>query len=308
MYMTARCIAVLGSLLFGLWCGSYPCQAEELQKQQGSVGLVAGGEGRVVFELVKAETRGPSESEKPEPPEQHPPTKEFENKIGMKFVLIPAGTFVMGSPVNEAERNEDERQHEVTITKPFYLQTTELTQGQWKKVMKCIPFSFFYFKECGDDCPVENGSWRWAQDFVRELNKMEGTNKYRLPTEAEWEYACRAGSTTTYHFGSSDDALGDYAWYFENSLSNTHPVGQKKPNAWGLYDMHGNVAEWCQDWYGDYPAGSATEAEGPSGGAYPAPRGRAWVDMAKQLRSASRGRYVPGARLNVIGFRVARDL
>jgi formylglycine-generating enzyme required for sulfatase activity len=222
----------------------------------------------------------------------------------MKFVFIPAGKFVMGSPPDEPGRDDDERQHEANISKPFYMQTTELTQGQWKRVMEDNPSSF---KDCGNDCPVEKVSWNDAQQFIEKLNQMEGKNKYRLPTEAEWEYACRAGSETAYSFGAEVDKLGKYAWYSDSSGGETKPVGKKLPNAWGLYDMHGNVWEWVQDWYGDYPSNSVADPKGPDRGESRVLRGGSWLNYARLTRSASRYGYGPDVRLNLIGFRVARD-
>jgi formylglycine-generating enzyme required for sulfatase activity len=233
--------------------------------------------------------------------------KILTNSIGMKFVLIPAGTFQMGSPTGEPGRTTHGRQHRVTISQPFYLQTTEVTQGQWQRVMGDNPS---LFKKCGENCPVENVSWDDAQKFIRKLNQMEKTDKYRLPTEAEWEYACRAGSTGEWCFGDNEADLGEYAWYNENSEKQTHPVGQKKPNAWGLYDMHGNVWEWCQDWYGEYPAGPVTDPKGPDSGEKRVLRGGSWVDSARLARSANRD-YLsyPGFRFYYyVGFRVARAL
>ena len=132
--------------------------------------------------------------------------------------------------------------------------------GAVAKVMGSNPSMF---NACGDDCPVENISWVDVQEFIRRLNQKEGINKYRLPTEAEWEFACRAGSAVKDAPGVKEDEFGDYAWYDANSDRKTHPVATKKPNAWGLYDMHGNVSEWCQDWYDDYPEGQADRPEGP---------------------------------------------
>ena len=165
----------------------------------------------------------------------------------MTFRLIPAGTFQMGSPVDEEGRYDNEQQHQVTISRPFYLQTTPVTQGQWQKVMGNNPSSF---TAGGQDCPVEQVSWDDAQEFLAKLNRIEEIDTYRLPTEAEWEYACRAESTGRFCFGDDEAGLKDYAWYNNNSAGKTQPVGQLKPNAWGLYDMHGNVWEWCRDWYG----------------------------------------------------------
>jgi formylglycine-generating enzyme required for sulfatase activity len=165
-----------------------------------------------------------------------------------------------------------------------------------------------YFKDCGEDCPVEQVSWEDIQEFLKKLNQIEKTDKYRLPTEAEWEYACRAGGTSSFCFGDEVAKLGAYAWYDENSEFKTHPVGQLKPNAWGLYDMHGNVYECCQNWYGKYPAGSVTDPQGPGSGEYRVLRGASWNFVARFTRSADRGHYDPDFRENDIGFRVARAL
>ena len=233
------------------------------------------------------------------------PKKVITNSIDMKFVLIPAGTFTMGSSLDEPGRNDDEKQHEVRISKPFYLQATEVSQGQWKKVMGDNPSKF---KNCGDDCPVENVYWEDAQKFIRKLNQMESTNKFRLPTEAEWEYACRAGTETAYSFGDKMDKLGEYGWYLDNSERLTHPGGEKKPNAWGLYDMHGNVQEWCQDWYGDYSSNLVIDPKGPDKGYQRVLRGGSWSSSSRLVRSGLRSRSSPRHRINTRGFRVARDL
>jgi len=227
----------------------------------------------------------------------------FENSLNMKFVLIPPGTFRMGSPLSESGRVSNENQHLVTLSKGFYMQTTEVTQGQWKVVMGNNPSNF---KNCGDDCPVETVSWDDAQDFIRKLNIMEDSDKYRLPTEAEWEYASRAGSKRRFCFGDDAGKLGQYAWYSSNSGNRTHPVSEKHPNAWGLYHMHGNVWEWCQDWYGKiYPAGSITDPKGSSWGSDRVLRGGSWNDGARYCRSANRRRNLPGYRSNGLGFRLA---
>ena len=186
----------------------------------------------------------------------------------------------MGSPASEPGRDDDEKRHEVTLTKGFYLQTTEVTQGQWKRVLGSNPSNF---KNCGDDCPVENVSWNDCREFIAELNRMEGGNKYRLPTEAEWEYACRAGSK-----GPFDRDVDAEAWYDGNSGGKTHRAGEKEPNAWGLYDMHGNVWEWCQDWLGDYPSGVVTDPTGPTSGSDRVLRGGGWGGSARYCRSADR--------------------
>ena len=237
-------------------------------------------------------------------PEPISPQNMITNSIGMKFVLIPAGSFTMGSPSDEPERGTSERQHEVIISKPFYLQTTEVSQGQWKKVMGNNPSNF---KNCGEDCPVEQVSWDMAQQFISKLNQMEDTNKYRLPTEAEWEYACRAGTETPYSIGEVDK-LGEYAWYTINSANQAHPIGKKKPNDWGLYDMHGNVWEWVQDWLGEYPSNSVVDPKGPPDkGRGRVLRGGSWRSDARFLRSANRDGLLPRVRDGRFGFRVARD-
>ena len=240
----------------------------------------------------------------PKPAAEAPTQRTVTNSIGMSFVLIPAGSFTIGSPADEPGRNDDERQHPVTISKPFCLQTTEVTQKYWTQVTGSNPSCF---KDCGNDCPVETVSWNDAQEFIKKLNQMESGAKYRLPTEAEWEYACRAGSKGRFCFGDEEAKLGEYVWNGGNSGSKTHPVGKKKPNALGLYDMHGNVWEWCQDWYGDYPTSQVTDPTGPKAGENRVLRGGSWSNDAKYVRSASRNRYGPDYRNYGAGFRVARD-
>jgi len=244
----------------------------------------------------------------------HTSGKSFTNSIGMMFVQIPAGTFMMGSPLNEPGRDSDETQHRVTLTKPFYVQTTEVTQGQWKTVMGTttitqgclfpvkgqVPNNPSQFKNCGDDCPVERLSWNDCQEFIRKLNQREGNGTYRFPTEAEWEYACRSGTAGPYY-----DELDRSGWYEGNSGGGTKPVALKAPSAWGLYDMHGNVWEWCLDWYGNYPAGSVTDPEGPSMGSSHVCRGSSWSDRPRFCRSANRGRNGPSHRGDGLGFRLA---
>jgi formylglycine-generating enzyme required for sulfatase activity len=184
------------------------------------------------------------------------------------------------------------------------MQTTEITQKQWRKIMGNNPS---LFKDCGDDCPVENISWGDVQEFIRRLNQAEGVKTYRLPTEAEWEFACRAGSAMKFSFGDNEDDLGNYAWYDKNSGRRTHPVAQKKPNAWGLYDMYGNVSEWCQDWQDDYPSGTVKDPKGPASGQHRILRGGSWLSSKVVLQSAFRGQDYPVVRSNDIGFRLVRD-
>jgi formylglycine-generating enzyme required for sulfatase activity len=219
------------------------------------------------------------------------------NSIGMRFVPISAGTFTMG---------EGQTAHKVTLTQAFELGVYEVTQEQYKKVMGTTPSEFK-----GPQKPVEQVSWDDAVEFCRKLSELPGEKStgyvYRLPTEAEWEYACRAGTTTAYSFGDSESELGDYAWYDKNSGKTTHPVGGKKPNAWGLYDMHGNVFEWCHDWYGDYPSGSVTDPTGVASGSDRVYRGGSWYDYSVHCRSAYRGRNTPDLRGIHLGFRVLRS-
>ena len=233
-------------------------------------------------------------------------TINLPGNVEMKFRKIPAGKFTMGSPENEKGRRSNEGPlHMVTITRPFYLGMYEVTQAQWKVVMGNNPSQS---RGCGDDCPVGKVSWGDVQEFINKLNQIEGLNKYRLPTEAEWEYACRAGTTTRFNFGDDAAVLDQYAWYGGNSGQRPHPVGQKKPNAWGLYDMHGNVMEWCQDWYGDYPSASVTDPIGPSSGASRVIRGGSWYVKSPDLfRSADRYRLAPVYKISYLGFRLARN-
>jgi formylglycine-generating enzyme required for sulfatase activity len=187
--------------------------------------------------------------------------KTHTNSIDMEFVLIPSGSFTMGAN-SEVESCYDfeEPRHRVTISKSFYMGRYEVTQEQWEKVMGSNPS---VFKNPGN--PVENVTFEDVQSFIQRLNEMENTNKYRLPTEAEWEYAARAGSNTTYFFGNNEEELEHYAWYKKNSGGVPHPVGQKKPNEWGLYDVLGNINEYVQDWFGEdyYSESPSVDPVGP---------------------------------------------
>jgi formylglycine-generating enzyme required for sulfatase activity len=202
--------------------------------------------------------------------------------------------------------DDEKPPHQVRISTPFYLGNYEVTQGQWQAVMGQNPSQFK-----GDALlPVENVSWKDVQEFLRRLNAREGGPKYRLPTEAEWEYAARAGTSTAYSFGDSERQLREYAWYDGNSGNKTHPVGQKKPNEWGLYDMQGNVWEWVQDWYGkdSYTSAAVTDPQGPPSGSHRVIRGGSWYYGAGSCRSAYRGHYGPGYRGGHLGFRLLREV
>lgn len=243
------------------------------------------------------------------------------------WVLIKAGSFMMGSPLDEPGRGTDEVQHHVTITRDFILQSTEVTQAQWQQVMGNNPS---FFENCGRDCPVEKVTWFEAVAYTNALSKRAGLPEcyrldgctqspghgmlctsvsfeglscsgYRLPTEAEWEYAARAG-TTRPRYGD----LHSIAWFFTNSGLSTHPVGQKMPNLWGLYDIFGNTREWCHDWYGPFPPGPARDPIGPSEGILRVRRGGAWFYLTSYTRAADRMGCAPDYRRSGIGIRPAR--
>jgi len=267
--------------------------------------------------------------------------KTFTNSLGMKFAKIPSGSFMMGSGISASEAvsryggkekyyEREHPQHRVTISKPFYMQKMEVTVGQWRSFIQDTGYKTeaetgggayvwtgkkWEKKEGtywdnpgfnqGDNNPVTCVSWNDVQEFIKWLNRKEG-KEYRLPTEAEWEYGARAGSTTRFCYGNNKDGLAEYAWYWDNSGKRTHSVGEKKPNSWGLYDMHGNVWEWLQDRYGDYPSGAVTDPTGPSSGSNRVNRGGSWGNDAGNCRSANRVRNEPGNRDNNLGFRLSR--
>jgi formylglycine-generating enzyme required for sulfatase activity len=221
--------------------------------------------------------------------------------VDLELVLILFGEFTMGSPPSEEGYVDNEGpQHRVTISNPFYMGKYEVTQGQWKTVMGDNPS---FFKDCGDNCSVEQVSWEHAQDFCHRLSNRTG-REVRLPTEAEWEYACRAGTTTAYSFGSDKGMLRAYAWFDDNSSNHTHAVGQKQSNAWGLYDMHGNVWEWCSDWHGPYSSSSQRDPAGVSSGFGRVLRGGSWVNYPCACRSAHRYGDIPDGRDFINGLRV----
>ena len=224
----------------------------------------------------KPEPKKPVQKAKAQPPHENF-TEDIPGGVKLEMVAIPGGSFMMGS-----DKFDDEKPIHKVAVKPFHMGKYEVTQAQWKAVMGNNPSKFK-----GDDLPVETVSWNDAQEFCKKLSRMTG-KKYRLPTEAEWEYACRAGSTGKYCFGDDESLLKDYAWYSKNSDGRTHPVGQKKPNAWGLYDMHGNVWEWCEDGYDEKPG----------------LRGGSWDYDGGFCRSAYRDPYEPGFRDIAFGFRV----
>jgi formylglycine-generating enzyme required for sulfatase activity len=248
------------------------------------------------------------------------PPDTATNTINMEFVLVQPGVFMMGCSEGDTDCLADERpQHPVRISQPFYLGKYEVTQAQWMALMGNNPSRFK-----GDNRPVENVSWNDVQEFIRRLNALEGTKQYRLPTEAEWEYAARAGVSTKFPFAVA--RAGEYAWYWNNANRETHPVGEKQPNPWGLHDMHGSVWEWTQDWYGEgYYVSSITSSpglivkpkeilsgpkiviidpKGPAEGTTRVLRGGSWGNDLRYLRSAQRNAYPPDYRHANTGFRL----
>jgi formylglycine-generating enzyme required for sulfatase activity len=229
--------------------------------------------------------------------------KEHKNSIGMEFQLIHPGSFVMGALLTREDAMESETpRHIVSITKAFYLGKHEVTQEQFETVMGHNPSL-----KKGKNLPVEYVSWQDAQLFVQKLNRMENSNGYRLPTEAEWEYAARGGTSHIYFFGNDQSDLDEYAWYEENSGLTTHEVGLKKPNALGLHDIYGNVREWVHDRFGNnyYRESPAKDPKGPPEGDFRVSRGCSWMGSAWNCRSASREPSHPNYRFNYMGFRVA---
>ena len=218
--------------------------------------------------------------------------------VKLVMVFVPAGKFMMGSPKKEVGRYDDETQHEVTLTKSYYMGKYEVTQEQWESVMGNNPSD-----TKGTNLPVTDVSWNDCQEFIKKLNGItKGT--YRLPTEAEWEYACRAGTTTAYSFGSKitpKDANYDYS-----GIGKPIEVGSYKPNTFGLYDMHGNVWEWCEDWKADYPKGAVIDPKGPAKGSGRVLRGGSFVFLESLARSSFRDIDSPSGRISIGGFRLAR--
>lgn len=257
------------------------------------------------------------------------------NQYGMTFVHIPPGEFLMGSPPDEPGRQPNEGRHKVVLSRGFYIMTTEVTQKQWAAVMGNNPSAF---SDCGADCPVENVSWSDVSRFIEKLNaKPETENsptieaqplgasdsataggksknisskdqsdrwQYHLPTEAQWEYACRAGSRSWFFFEGDIWDLTEYAWYKNNADQQPHPVAKKKANAFGLYDVHGNVWEWCRDYAAPYATKDTENPTGPNRGAYRIVRGGSWYFPALEARCANRLYLPPDIGNYNVGFRL----
>jgi formylglycine-generating enzyme required for sulfatase activity len=292
-------------------------------RSRQTVNLLINGIVDLQLKVSKAQQRMTT----PLKPITEPPTprgdEPIANSLGMKLQLIPAGEFMMGSGKSAAEiaklfdsdadyYKAEHPQHRVRITEPFYLQTTEVTQGQWRSVMGTEPWKGRDYVKEGSDYAASYVSHEDAVAFCRRLSAREGV-KYRLPTEAAWEYACRGGGQTSYSFGSSEGQLGPYAWFEENAWDldekYAHVVGQKLANGFGLYDMHGNVWEWCSDWYGEdyYGESPGNDPKGPSGGSARVNRGGSWLLSPQSCRSAYRSRLTPSYRGSGLGFRVLRS-
>ncbi len=224
--------------------------------------------------------------------------KVYTNSIGMEFVLIPAGSFLMGSDQYVTQNPV----HKVTISSPFYIGRYPVTQKEWVQIMGNNPSCFK-----GDRLPVEQVSWNDAREFIMRLNARESTEHYRLPSEAEWEYACRAGTSTRYPFGDDESELDKYGWYRGTT---SHEVGRKKQNPWGLYDMHGNVWEWCQDrWHTDMenaPRDGSAWEDGQS--RLRVDRGGCWSSLGRYCQSALRSANDPDNRYGLTGFRIVREI
>jgi len=257
-------------------------------------------------------------------------TLNLGRKVTMKFLLLPAGEFMMGGKlsaeevverfaltgdpaaevikISAADFTDEHPRHRVTIGAPFYMGVTEVTQRQWKAVMRSQPWSRQAYTRDEPDHAAGYISWNDATAFCKSLSKKT-KHTVRLPTEAEWEYACRAGTTTAFSFGDASSELGDYAWYrgntYEQKEKYAHSAGAKKPNAWGLYDMHGNVYEWCADWYSDsYATGDTSGPTGPRSGKERVARGGSWRSVPPYCRAARRTRFAPDTRFDTFGFRV----
>lgn len=250
-------------------------------------------------------------------PVLHAQERLFTNALGMHFALIPAGGVEMGSPLGESSRDKGEVLHRAVVTRPFYMQTTEVTVGQWKDIMgKRLLGS----QSGPSDWPMTRISWFDCAEFIKRLNE-KGEGIYRLPTEAEWEYACRAGSSSPFHWGKEIDCSkamfgnsrrgGECTATSESKgipVDGPARVKSYSPNAWGLFDMHGNVWEWCLDWYGDYPPGPVSDPTGLDSGNLKVRRGGSWLSQGHRLRCANRAYAHPASRFRNTGLRLVMEV
>ena len=270
----------------------------KIQGLETDFGLLKSIDSKATIELVREFAKLPTDTISKLPSNVLVNFPPLVNSIGMDMKIVSGGTFKMG---------EGNQSCQVTLSKSFYLGVTEVTQEQYKKVMGVNPSNFK-----GAQNPVESISWMEAVEFCRKLSALPDERAagrvYRLPTEAEWEYVCRAGMTTRFSFGDEANTFSDYAWYNGNSSQTTHPVKLKKPNSWGFYDMHGNVHEWCSNWYGDFPKEPASDPVGPTNGTIRVLRGGGWYDAPSGCISPARRRFDPASRNNGAGFRVAMNI
>ncbi len=261
---------------------------------------------RLVKKLMGEAMPEPAIASETKQPPSTPFSKGDFKDPGIEMVYVKGGCYQMGDTFGDG--NSDEKPVHEVCPDDFYIGKYEVTQGQWKAIMGNNPS---YFKDCGDNCPVEQVSWNDAQEFIRKLNQRTknnpqapfGKGEFRLPTEAEWEYAARSGGKSEKYSGGND--IDSVAWYNSNSGSKTHPVGQKKPNGLGLYDMSGNVWEWVNDWYGSYSSGSQNNPKGLSSGPGRVARGGSWLYSARFVRASSRNFFTPDFRGYFLGFRLA---
>ena len=229
-------------------------------------------------------------------------TVDLGGGVSLPLRWIEAGEFLAGSPAGELGRRDDETRHRVRISRPFFIGVTEVTQAQWRAVMGDNP-SYLW----GPSRPAEHVSWHEAEAFCRTLSKKTGRS-FALPTEAQWEYACRAGGQGAFCYGDDPRGLGEYAWCQENATpEKTRPAGTRKPNAWGLHDMHGNVREWCADWYAPFAAGEQVDPSGPARGRTKVIRGGSWGYVAGLCRCAAREAADPDTREAYVGLRVVMN-
>ncbi|MDR2338905.1 MAG: formylglycine-generating enzyme family protein [Deltaproteobacteria bacterium] len=300
-------ILTLLALFSAMALATGPFYAGEAMGQamgEAAAGVAAGADAPAKAAAVPAPQGGAPD--KPQGPPDRRQHAEFVNTLGMRFVQVPAGSFLMGASDLDTEFYEHEKpQHRVDISKPFRVGVLEVSQWQWQQVMGNNPSRF---KD--PLLPVESVSYDSVMSFIAKLNEREGTHAYRLPTEAEWEYFARAGTMSPYFFGDSDARLGDYAWYRANSERTTHPGGLLRANPWGLHDVYGNVAEMLSDWFGldYYTASPQRDPKGPSEGKERSLRGGSWTNTEFGNRSSYRDRYEPDYLESVVGLRLVMDL
>ncbi len=287
--------------------GSYQVtfNAEGYETQSRTATVTAGKTATCNVTLKKKQASQPvvQQQEQKPAPSSSPASKTFTVKgVTFNMVKVEAGTFTMGATEEQGSDVDsgEKPAHQVTLTKDYYIGQTEVTQALWQAVMGNNPSEFK-----GDNLPVENVSWEDCQTFITKLNSLTGS-KFRLPTEAEWEYAARGGKKSQGYKYSGSNTIGDVAWYNDNSGDKTHDVGTKAPNELGIYDMSGNVWEWCQDWYSKdyYSSSPLSNPIGPSSGSHRVRRGGGWYYNAWSCRVSNRDDFTPGSRYGGLGLRL----